>query len=165
MVENALLKPAQKKEFSPKVQATTQRPTNEKFITKDLKTKETNSTLKSNENNPTVKLVELLLKTNTAQPTGKTQASEYKSNPQSKLARPSAPMQLTTAKTPSRKRDKDKPKTNRSSKNKKMNKLKEKKRKKDNRTQKITKKKVFTPTHFPHFMDDYCPPECACYGR
>lgn len=163
MVENALLKPAQKKEFSPKVQATTPRATNEKFITKDLKTNETNSTSKSNENNPTAKMVELLLQTSTAQPTGKPQASEYKSIPQSELARPSAPMQLTTAKTPSRKRDKQK--TNRSSKNKKMNKLKEKKREKDNRTQKLTKKKVITPTHFPYFMDDYCPPECACYGR
>ncbi|TDG96645.1 hypothetical protein EPR50_G00230940 [Perca flavescens] len=39
--------------------------------------------------------------------------------------------------------------------------------KKDNKTQKPSekKKKGITPTHFPYFKDDYCPPECACYGR
>lgn len=184
MVENILFKPAQKElqttkqvEFTPKAQAATPRPTRAKFITKDLKTKETNSTLKSNENNPTAKLVEHLLKTNMTQPTGKPKTGErmendttlavkqYKSSdPQPKLARPSAKTQLTTAKTPSRKQTTDKPKTNRSSK-KKMSKSKEKERKKGNRTQKITEKEVITPTHFPYFMDDYCPPECACYGR
>ncbi|KAK2859026.1 hypothetical protein Q5P01_003646 [Channa striata] len=42
-------------------------------------------------------------------------------------------------------------------------------RKKDNKTQKPSEKKerVSTPTSmpFPYFMDNYCPPECACYGR
>lgn len=184
MVENILFKPAQKElqttkqvEFMPKAQAATPRPARATFITKDLKTKETNSTSKSNENNPTAKLAELLLKTNMTQPTGKPKTGErmendtklavkqYKSsNPQPKLARPSAKTQLTTAKTPSREQTTEKPKANRSSK-KKMSKSKEKKRKKDNRTQKITEKEVITLTHFPYFMDDYCPPECACYGR
>ncbi|XP_071057882.1 prolargin [Pseudochaenichthys georgianus] len=42
----------------------------------------------------------------------------------------------------------------------------EKKRKKDNKTQKPPpKKKVVKPTTFPYFKDNYCPPECACYGR
>lgn len=27
------------------------------------------------------------------------------------------------------------------------------------------KKKTSSPTSFPYFKDDYCPPECACYGR
>nr|XP_020509323.1 decorin-like [Labrus bergylta] len=42
------------------------------------------------------------------------------------------------------------------------------KKKKDNKTQKPMKKKkkeIMAPTHFPYFMDNYCPPECACYGR
>ncbi|XP_029318363.1 decorin [Cottoperca gobio] len=57
-------------------------------------------------------------------------------------------------------------KINRSSKNKTITNSKEKKRKKDNKTQKPSeKKKVIKPTHFPYFKDNYCPPECACYGR
>lgn len=191
MVENILSKPAQKElqttreintdvqpkqaEFIPKVQAATPKPTRVKFITKDLKTKESNSTLKPNENNPTAKLVEFTLKTNMTQPTGKPKTGKRMENdmkltvkqnkaspPQPQLTKPSAKTQLTTAKTPSMKQRK----INRSSKNKKTNKSKEKKRKKDNRTQKLSEKKeVITPTHFPYFMDDYCPPECACYGR
>lgn len=27
------------------------------------------------------------------------------------------------------------------------------------------KKETPSPTSFPYFKDDYCPPECACYGR
>lgn len=49
---------------------------------------------------------------------------------------------------------------------KNADKLKEKKQKKENRTQMPAKTKgVAAPTHFPYFLDDYCPPECACYGR
>lgn len=39
-------------------------------------------------------------------------------------------------------------------------------KKTDKRTPKVPKRKKqnFPPTHFPYFLDDYCPPECACYG-
>lgn len=37
---------------------------------------------------------------------------------------------------------------------------------KEKRKTKTPKRKEDTPpTHFPYFQDDYCPPECACYGR
>lgn len=41
------------------------------------------------------------------------------------------------------------------------------KRRKKNKTLNSAKgKRKTTPqTHFPYFKDDYCPPECACYGR
>lgn len=81
----------------------------------------------------------------------KTKVKQSKASPQPQLTEPSAKT-MTTTKTPSVKQTK----TNRSSGNKKMNKAQEKKREKDNRT---------APTYFPYFMDDYCPPECACYGR
>uniref|UniRef100_A0A087XS00 Wu:fc23c09 n=1 Tax=Poecilia formosa TaxID=48698 RepID=A0A087XS00_POEFO len=44
---------------------------------------------------------------------------------------------------------------------------KDKRRRKDSKTQKPQegKNKIPPPTLFPHFMDDYCPPMCACYGR
>ncbi|MEQ2266114.1 hypothetical protein XENORESO_018516 [Xenotaenia resolanae] len=56
-------------------------------------------------------------------------------------------------------------KTNRRSKNKKR--FKEKKRRKDDKTQKPQewKKKIRAPTHFTYFLDDYCPPQCACNKR
>lgn len=82
----------------------------------------------------------------------KLKVKQSKASPQPQLTEPSAKTMLTTTKSPSVKQTK----INRSSGNKKMNKAQEKKRKKDNRT---------TPTYFPYFMDDYCPPECACYGR
>lgn len=53
---------------------------------------------------------------------------------------------------------------NRGSKSKKAAGSKEKKS--DSRTPKVPKRKEdIPPTHFPYFLDDYCPPECACYGR
>ncbi|KAF3859239.1 hypothetical protein F7725_021638 [Dissostichus mawsoni] len=79
------------------------------------------------------------------------------SPPQTPLTKVSAKPRQTTAKTPSAKN---------SSKNKTIKNSKEKKRKKDNKTQKAPpKKKVLKPTTFPYFKDNYCPPECACYGR
>lgn len=54
---------------------------------------------------------------------------------------------------------------NRGSKHKNMTGSREKK-KMDNRTPNVPNRKQDTPpTHFPYFLDDYCPPECACYGR
>lgn len=54
---------------------------------------------------------------------------------------------------------------NRDSKRKKVPEPKEKS-KMENRAPKVPKRKEnFPPTRFPYFLDDYCPPECACYGR
>ncbi|XP_039648362.1 uncharacterized protein LOC120553735 [Perca fluviatilis] len=184
MVRNVLFEPARKElqtsivqpkyttEFIPKVQAATPKPKEAKFITKDLK--EPNPTLKSNENNPTVEL-----KPNLTQPTGEPKTFKWKmendttlavkrnkaSPPQPQQTRPSVRPRLSSAKTPLLMKPM---KINRSSKNKTNKKSKEKKMKKDNKIQKPSekkKKKGITPTHFPYFKDDYCPPECACYGR
>uniref|UniRef100_UPI003AAC9C14 podocan n=1 Tax=Centroberyx gerrardi TaxID=166262 RepID=UPI003AAC9C14 len=58
-------------------------------------------------------------------------------------------------------------KINKSYKNKKSKKSKVKKGKKGNKTKKPSEEKEETakPTYFPYFKDNYCPPECACYGR
>uniref|UniRef100_A0A8D0D0T9 Wu:fc23c09 n=1 Tax=Sander lucioperca TaxID=283035 RepID=A0A8D0D0T9_SANLU len=80
------------------------------------------------------------------------------------VTKPSARPRMSSAKTPLMKPMK----ISRSSKNKTNKKSKEKKRKKDNKTQKPSEKKKMKgimPTHFPYFEDDYCPPECVCYGR
>ncbi|KAA8580226.1 hypothetical protein FQN60_005761, partial [Etheostoma spectabile] len=183
MVRNVLFKPARKElqtsvvqpkyvtEFISKVQAATPKPKEAKFITKDLK--EPNPTPKSNENVPTVEL-----KPNLTQPTGEPKTFKLMekdtklsvkrnkaSPPEPQQTKPSARPHLSSAKTPLMKPMK----INRSSKNKKNKKSKEKKRKKDNKTQKPSEKKKknkgITPTHFPYFKDDYCPPECVCYGR
>uniref|UniRef100_A0A8C4IUS8 Wu:fc23c09 n=2 Tax=Dicentrarchus labrax TaxID=13489 RepID=A0A8C4IUS8_DICLA len=186
MVKNILFKPAQKElhstkinivvqpkeaEFIPMVQAGTPKPTEAKLITKDLKTKKPYSMPKSNENNPTAKPVQFTRKPNMTQTTGKPKTVKLMENDtkltvkrnkaspaQPRLTKPSAKTPSTTARTPSTRPTK----INRSSKNKTIKKSKEKKRKKDNKTQ---KKKVIVPTHFPYFEDNYCPPECACYGR
>uniref|UniRef100_A0A8C9YU69 Wu:fc23c09 n=1 Tax=Sander lucioperca TaxID=283035 RepID=A0A8C9YU69_SANLU len=86
------------------------------------------------------------------------------SPPQPQQTKPSARPRMSSAKTPLMKPMK----ISRSSKNKTNKKSKEKKRKKDNKTQKPSEKKKMKgimPTHFPYFEDDYCPPECVCYGR
>lgn len=85
------------------------------------------------------------------------------SSPQLQLNKSSAKPQLGTAKTPSPRPVKN----NKQSKNKTIKKSKEKRRKKNNKTQKPPKKKkeILPPTQFPYFMDNYCPIECACYGR
>ncbi|XP_035763731.1 uncharacterized protein LOC118454172 [Neolamprologus brichardi] len=85
------------------------------------------------------------------------------SSPQPQLNKPSDKPQLGTAKTPSPRPVKN----NKQSKNKTIKKSKEKRRKKNNKTQKPPKKKkeIFPPMQFPYFMDNYCPIECACYGR
>ncbi|CAB1420033.1 unnamed protein product [Pleuronectes platessa] len=80
------------------------------------------------------------------------------------VAEPSARPRLATARTHSTRPTK----INRTSKNKTVRKSKDNKRKKDNKTKKTPserKKKVTAPTPFPYFLDNYCPPECACYGR
>lgn len=49
---------------------------------------------------------------------------------------------------------------NRGGKSVKVSESKEKRKTKTPKT-----KEDAPPTHFPYFQDDYCPPECACYGR
>ncbi|KAM7367169.1 hypothetical protein PAMP_015093 [Pampus punctatissimus] len=182
MAKNILRKPAQKdpqtthkaddtRELNTKVQGATPKPKEAKFITKELKPKEPNPTQKSNEKNSTAKPVKLTHKPNTTQPTGKPKTGKLMENDtkftvKQKKASPSQPqltkVQLTTAKTPLMRPMK----INRGSKKKAIKKSKGKERKKDNKTQKPSKtKEVTTPTHFPYFMDYYCPPDCACYGR
>ncbi|KAM8907693.1 uncharacterized protein AB9W97_004152 isoform 1-T8 [Spinachia spinachia] len=75
-------------------------------------------------------------------------------------SKPSARPRQTTARTPpvgpTRLNKSGQKKTNK----------KTKKSKKDNKTQKSSEmKKVITPTHFPYFKENYCPPDCACFGR
>uniref|UniRef100_A0A665UXQ9 Wu:fc23c09 n=1 Tax=Echeneis naucrates TaxID=173247 RepID=A0A665UXQ9_ECHNA len=116
---------------------------------------------KLNENISKAKLVELTRQQSTTQSTGKPKLGQRQNKPY--VPKP----QVGTAKTPSTRPTK----INRSRKNKTI-KSAEKKRKKDNKTQKPEKKKKkeeeegdATPTHFPYFMENYCPPECVCYGR
>ncbi|XP_049892684.1 extracellular matrix protein 2 [Epinephelus moara] len=175
MAKNILFKPARKEqqtiivqpkeaEFIPEVPAATPKPKAAKFITKDLK--EPNPRAKStvkpkpNMSQPAAKPKTLKLMENDTKLTVKQNKSPP---PQPQLTKPSARPRLAAAKTPSTRPTK----INRSSKNKTIKKSKEKKRKKDNKTQKPSerKKKVIAPTHFPYFKDNYCPPECACYGR
>ncbi|KAK1906244.1 Asporin [Dissostichus eleginoides] len=159
-LKNILFKPARKEiqttvvqpnHNTGSVQAATPKPKDSKFITKEV-----NPTPRSNENNAMVKL-----NPNMTQPSNNNTKPRVKQNraspPQTPLTKVSAKPRQTTAKTPSAKN---------SSKNKTNKNSKEKKRKKDNKTQKAPpKKKVVKPTTFPYFKDNYCPPECACYGR
>lgn len=171
MVDNILFEAPQKElqtagETNPKVHAATPKPTPIQLTTKYLKTEESNSRLKSNKNNLLAKLTKQISKNMTStQNRNDTEltATQNKASPtQPNLTKPSAKTQPATVITPSVKQVKG----NKTSKNRKTNKLKEKKKKKDNRTQKIAEKEEETaPTHFPYFLDDYCPPECACYGR
>lgn len=171
MVENISFEPAQKElqtagETNPKVHAATPKPTPIQLTTKYLKTEESSSRLKSNKNNHLAKLTKQTPKNTTStQNRNGTEltATQNKASPaQPNLTRASAKTQAAAVVTPSVKQVKG----NKTSKNNKANKLKEKKKKKDNRTQKIAEKEEETaPTHFPYFLDDYCPPECACYGR
>lgn len=156
MVKNLLLKPAQmalrmthkeqeiniiqpnESKFTPKVQESTPKPKDAKFIAKDFESKEPNPTPKSNEYKLSAQVVKLQLMEN------------------GKLTKPTSKTPLT------------RPTQNKRSKNKTI-KSKEKKRKKDIKTQKPSerkrKKAITTAVHFPYFMDNYCPPECVCYGR
>ncbi|XP_035282072.1 extracellular matrix protein 2 [Anguilla anguilla] len=43
--------------------------------------------------------------------------------------------------------------------------LKKDKNKKNKKKKQKENKKTENETHFPYFKDDYCPPDCACYGR
>ncbi|XP_076577763.1 podocan [Chaetodon auriga] len=174
MVKSMLFKSAQKLQTTTEI--STEPPKEAEFVPRvraATPTKEANSTLKSNENNPTAKLVEYMQEPNITQPAGKPATAKLmenntivvvkrnKASPHPQLTKASPKTQLTPAKTPS-----GRPiKINKSSKNKTIKTSKEKKRKKDNKTKRPSEKKEVTPTYFPYFMDNYCPPECACYGR
>ncbi|XP_023140513.2 uncharacterized protein LOC111578137 [Amphiprion ocellaris] len=145
---------AKEEEFISAVQEATPEPKEAKFIGRDIITKQPN---------PSPKLMP-----NTTQPTFKPRTvmendtklsgKQNKASP-SQLTKASAKPQLTTTRTPSMRPTK----SNKSGKNKTIKKSKEKKRKKDNKTQK--KKAIQPTTPSPYFMNNYCPPECACYGR
>ncbi|KAL6116756.1 uncharacterized protein ACO6RY_14707 [Pungitius sinensis] len=128
-----------------------------------LRTKEANPMQTSNKSNTAPEL-----EPDTTQPKTveliendrKTGRRNKASHLQPQLSKPSARPRQTTAKTPPMR-----PTKLNESGQKKPNK-KPKKRKKDNKTQKPwEKKKVIRPTHFPYFKDNYCPPDCACFGR
>lgn len=191
MAKNVLLKPAWKEvqthraedkgeinrvvqpyegEFILLVQTATTQPNEAKFFTR-----EPNSTSKINAV-LSAEVPRLAHKSNTSQSMGKYRNVELMENytkltgkqnkassPQLQLNKSSAKPQLGTAKTPSPRPVKN----NKQSKNKTIKKSKEKRRKKNNKTQKPPKKKkeILPPTQFPYFMDNYCPIECACYGR
>ncbi|XP_060934813.1 wu:fc23c09 [Limanda limanda] len=163
-------------EITPSVQEATPKPKEAEFITRDLSTKEPDPTPKANENISTAELVNFTHKPNMTQATGKPGSDKLTENDtklavkQNKsslsrppVAEPSARPQLANARTPSTRPKK----INRSSKNKTVRKSKDKKRKnnKSNKNPSERKKKVTAPTPFPYFLDNYCPPECACYGR
>lgn len=177
-VEDALgqttwLKPAQKELQTTHEARGMNRPGSESNTStpkpKGLNITQPNPTPQSNENIPTAKPVKFTHKPNVARPTVKpktfksTAKQSEASLPKPQLTKPKAKPRPTTAKTPSAAPTK----INRGRKNKTIRKSEGKKRKKDNKTQRPTEKKeeVATPTYFPYFKDNYCPPECACYGR
>lgn len=117
------------------------------FTTKE----ESNPEPKVNDNTVTVKPVRFTLKPKAVQDTGNGLKPTAKQNKASPEGPQWTKVELTTSKTPSGKKKK----------------FKEKGTKKINKTQKPWegKEEVTTPAHFPYFKDDYCPPDCACYGR
>lgn len=192
MVKSVLLKPAWKEvqtqrigekreinrvvqphegQFILLVQTATIKPSEAKFITGEPDPRS------ESKHNSSARALQLAHRSNASQSEGEGQHVELMESytkvtveqnkaslPQPQLSKPSARPQLATAKTPSV----GPAKSNKHSKNKPMKKSKEKrKKKKNNKTSKPPKKKKETspPTHFPYFMDNYCPRECACYGR
>ncbi|XP_041725233.2 neurofilament heavy polypeptide [Coregonus clupeaformis] len=114
---------------------------------KTLQTKPTPKTLQTN---PTPKTLQ-------AKPTPKTQQTK----PTAKPAVPKPRMKPTQTTKGL------KTKTGKQQKKDKKNERKGKPLKKDNKTKetKQEKKEGTNPAYFPYFKDNYCPPECACYGQ
>ncbi|XP_017266998.2 uncharacterized protein LOC108233214 [Kryptolebias marmoratus] len=150
-----------KDEFSSTLQAAKAKPPRERLIFRDLTTKETNSAQKSNKNQVRAKIVHLTQEPNSTETQGEPGTIKQmengtiytkiltKTSQQRQVTKTSGKPRLTSATTPSTKPTKP-TKTN--------NRRKNKKRRKG-------KKKTSPPTYFPYFKDDYCPSECACYGR
>uniref|UniRef100_A0A4W5QLJ5 Wu:fc23c09 n=1 Tax=Hucho hucho TaxID=62062 RepID=A0A4W5QLJ5_9TELE len=150
------------------------------------KTQQTNHTPKTQQTKPTpeTQLTKPTHKTLQAKPTPKT--PQTKPTPKTPQTKPT-PKTLQTKPTPKTLQTKptDKPavpkhtmkltqtskslktKTGKHQKKDKINGRKGKPLKKDNKTKetKQEKKEGTNPTYFPYFKDNYCPPECACYGR
>lgn len=163
-----------KSEFHNTTQAANPKPAEVRFILKDLKAKEGNYTQKFNKNTPTAKMVHFTPKPSTVLLSGKpTIVTQMENNtifmvrhnkvspPQPQGTKPSPRLKRLSTTAPSM----SPTKTSRIFQNKKPS--KEKKRRNDNKTRKPQegKNKIPPPTLFPYFMDDYCPPMCACYGR
>ncbi|XP_035604099.2 extracellular matrix protein 2-like [Oncorhynchus keta] len=143
---------------TPKTQQT--KPTPETQLTKPSpKTLQAKPTHKTLQTKPTHKTLQTKPTPRTLQTklTPKTQQTK----PTAKPAVPKHTMKLTqTTKS-------IKTKTGKHQKKDKINERKGKPLKKDNKTKetKQEKKEGTNPANFPYFKDNYCPPECACYGR
>uniref|UniRef100_A0A3B3YM88 LRRNT domain-containing protein n=1 Tax=Poecilia mexicana TaxID=48701 RepID=A0A3B3YM88_9TELE len=129
---------------------------------------------KFNKNTPTAKMVHFTPKSSTVLLSGKpTIVTQMENNaifmvgynkvspPQPQGTKPSPRLKRLPTTAPST----SPTETSRISRNEEPS--KDKRRRKDSKTQKPQegKNKIPPPTLFPHFMDDYCPPMCACYGR
>uniref|UniRef100_A0A673B3V3 Wu:fc23c09 n=1 Tax=Sphaeramia orbicularis TaxID=375764 RepID=A0A673B3V3_9TELE len=155
--------------FISQEQEGTPKPIEAKFVTAHFrpanKLKETTVSPKFKENNLPANLTH---KPDMTQPTALNKTlklTKNKTKRTQKKNKASPPKPLLTK--PSVKTERYKPngkmhtKINRSSKNETIKKTEETKKKKDNKTHKPS----VEPTYFPYFMDNYCPPECVCYGR
>ncbi|XP_067346560.1 wu:fc23c09 [Channa argus] len=150
---NTIVQPNRSKP-PPRVRGAKPKPQESKFKAKDVKTKDPNPTRKAKENKFSAQPVKLTHKTNTTQPIGKPKTHKMTEN--GKRNKPSAKTALV------------RPTKNKRVLNKTVKKSEEYKGKRDKAQKSSEKKKeVITPTsmHFPYFLDNYCPPECACYGR
>ncbi|XP_071242576.1 extracellular matrix protein 2-like [Salvelinus alpinus] len=132
------------------------------------KTQQTNHTPKTQQTKPTpetqltaptpeTQLRKPRSETQLTKPTPKTQQTK----PTAKPAVPKHTMKLTST------TKNLKTKTGKHQKKDKINERKGKPLKKDNKTKetKQERKEGTNPAYFPYFKDNYCPPECACYGR
>lgn len=135
------------------------------------KPKESSPALKTNENLVTAKPTMLAHKPKAAKPTGKAAAAQLMSNGLERTVKPNkaspvlpqlAKLELTTARTPSAR-----PENASRAHKKTFKKSVEKAAKKNNKNHKPSDgmEEVTTPAYFPYFMDNYCPPDCVCYGR
>ncbi|XP_042155923.1 extracellular matrix protein 2-like [Oncorhynchus tshawytscha] len=157
----------QQTNHTPKTQQT--KPTPETHLTKP--TPETQLT----KPRPETQLTKPTPKTLQAKPTHKTLQTKPTSRTQQTKPSPKTQQTKPTAKPAVSKHTMELTQTTKSIKTKtvkhqkkdKINERKGKPLKKDNKTKetKQEKKEGTNPAYFPYFKDNYCPPECACYGR
>nr|XP_029523033.1 extracellular matrix protein 2-like [Oncorhynchus nerka] len=142
-------KPKQEKLTAKELQPTAKPKEMTKPTAKPNVTVQTNSTPKTLQTNHTLKTLQ-------TKRTPKTQQTKSTAKP----AMPKHTMKLTqTTKS-------IKTKTGKHQKKDKINERKGKPLKKDNTTKETKQEKEGTnPAYFPYFKDNYCPLECACYGR
>ncbi|CAG5927503.1 unnamed protein product [Menidia menidia] len=141
---------ATEREFVSWLKGAKPKPEAAKFISADLHRQEPNPAQKSKENTNTAEMVSFALKPKTKEPTVR----------QNKA--PPLPPHVTTSSASTPSSIPTKPGNSRNTR------TKVDKRIRDEKMQKPPNRKNIiptTPVHFPYFMDDYCPPECACYGR